>query len=368
GLILAAETESELAAVLAHEIAHVTQRHITRSYAAMDRLAIPSIAAMAAAILIGTQNGEAGMAALAATQAGAAQYQVDMIRSNEKEADRVGIQTLAKAGLDPRSMPVFFERLQTAARYYGKPPEFLSTHPVTVSRIADSRNRAEQFPYRQYADSKSFYLVRAKLQVLEESNKEKLVLRFRKALDTGQYRSKLAARYGYALALKQAKKLKEARDVLRRLSKEEPDRISFLHELADIELAMGNATTAMSILEKGLALYPNSKMLVQGYARALLRVGQPNRALRLLTDYTHTQPPDPAIYWMLARCEEQAGNPIAAHISLGEYYFLMGDIAAAIDQLKRAKKQEPDDYYQASRIEARLKQLKTEAALRKKDK
>ena len=130
---------------------------------------------MIAGILIGTQNSQAGQATIAGASAAGAQSQLNFTRTNEKEADRVGIAMLAKAGYDPRAMPTFFEKLDTASRYYSRPPEFLSTHPVTTSRIADSRGRAEQYPYKQFADSVSFGLTRAKLRVLTTNNPARLL-------------------------------------------------------------------------------------------------------------------------------------------------------------------------------------------------
>ncbi|MDH3872013.1 MAG: M48 family metalloprotease, partial [Gammaproteobacteria bacterium] len=171
GLILASESESELAGVLAHEIAHVTQRHLARAYEASERLSLPTMAAMLAAILVASQHSEAGQAAMAAVSAGGMQYQIDFTRANEKEADRVGIQTLALAGLDPFGMPRFFERLQKNSRLYGsRPPEFLSTHPVTTDRIAEATSRAERHTASKQGDSLDFQLVRAKLRVNNYDN------------------------------------------------------------------------------------------------------------------------------------------------------------------------------------------------------
>ena len=157
GLILISESESELASVMAHEVAHVTQRHLYRAFEAASRLSIPTAAATLVALLIGTQSPEMAQAALMAIQAGSIQFQIDFTRSNEQEADRVGMQALVKANYDPRSMPIFFERLQQSSRYYGRDiPEFLRTHPVTASRISDTRGRAEKYPYRQLSGLKQF--------------------------------------------------------------------------------------------------------------------------------------------------------------------------------------------------------------------
>jgi predicted Zn-dependent protease len=154
GLILASETESELASVMAHEIAHVTQRHLFQTFQDSSRLSLPMAAAMLAAMLVGSQSSQAGQAALLATQAAMAQHQINFTRDNEAEADRVGMQILSKSTFDPRGMPAFFERLQQSTRFSGhSAPEFLLTHPVTTSRISDTRGRADNFPYRQYSHS-----------------------------------------------------------------------------------------------------------------------------------------------------------------------------------------------------------------------
>lgn len=178
-LIKNTRTESELAAVMAHEIAHVTQHHLARAFEQGSRLSLPMAAAIVAAILLGmgTQNPDAGFAGMMAAQAGAAQLQINFTRSNEEEADRIGMQTLIRAGFDPFAMPAFFERLEQVSRYYGpEPPEFLSTHPVTRNRIADATGRAEALvttPQLTARNQLQFYLMRSKLQVLTSDDKNK---------------------------------------------------------------------------------------------------------------------------------------------------------------------------------------------------
>ena len=201
GLVTTTQSESELAAVLAHEIAHVTQRHVARTFELADRASLSVLAGLVAAIVIGTQNPTAGVATAAAVQGGATQLLIDFTRANEKEADRVGIKILADAGLDPRAVPTFFQRLQEASKYYSRPPEFLSTHPVTTNRIAEATQRAEDYPYRQYEDSLAYHLVRSKLQVLSAESPQEAVKDFRSRLDSGKYLHLLGASYGYALAL-----------------------------------------------------------------------------------------------------------------------------------------------------------------------
>jgi predicted Zn-dependent protease len=166
GLINSADTESELASVLSHEIAHVTQRHIARMFGQQQQMQMPLMVALAAAILLGRSRPDLGSGAAAALQAGAVQTQLSYSRDYEREADRVGIQGLEAAGFDTRAMAVFFEKLQRSSRVSddGTVPGYMRSHPVTSERIADAQNKAANYPYRQHVDSPEFYLVRAKLR------------------------------------------------------------------------------------------------------------------------------------------------------------------------------------------------------------
>jgi predicted Zn-dependent protease len=301
---------------------------------------------------------------MAATQAGQAQMQLDFTRANELEADRVGMQTLAETDFDPRAMPAFFERLRQATRYYGRPPEFLSSHPVTENRIADTRGRAEQYPYKQRADSLAYQLVRAKLAVVTAQSPHAAVEKFAQAVQTGRYQSKQAAVYGYALALAAAGDNEEARRQLRVLYDQDPDNIAYRSALAKVELAAGRTDPSLRLYADGLDLYPDNKQLVQGYAQALLAAQRPGEARRLLRDYKRNQAFDPSLYRLLALSEGRAGDPIEGLLAMAEYHHQMGDTALAIQQLEQARKRRPTDFYQASRIEAELKELKNELAER----
>ncbi|MEO5574063.1 MAG: M48 family metalloprotease [Gammaproteobacteria bacterium] len=367
GLILASESESELASVLAHEIAHITQHHLARAFEKGGKLGLMSVAGMIAAILVGTQNSELGQAALAATQAGSAQAQINFTRGNEEEADRIGIKTLARADFDTRSMASFFERLQKSMRFAGASvPEFLRTHPVTTSRIADSRNRAEQFPYRQIVDSQIYHLVRAKLRVLNEPNPKQAISRFAQNLKQGQYRNEKAEQYGYALALLSNRDYDAARTQMSELLTKDSDSLPYQLALARIEIASGNTGKGLDIYTGALKLYPGNHPLTMLYGRALLQTGQAAQARVLLQKHVRQHAANPELYKILAEAEGQTGHKAAGHQALAEYYYLNGHTGAAVEQLEIALRTPDSDFYQSSQIEDRLAQLKDQLKLETK--
>jgi predicted Zn-dependent protease len=165
GLLFAAQSESELAGVMAHEISHVTQRHIARMLAQQKQALVTTLASIAAAILLSRVSSDAAQAAIAFGQASAIQAQLNFTRDHEREADRVGLQLLGEAGFDPRGMATFFERLQRATRVYETAaPSYLRTHPLPFERIADIQNRIQELPYRQIPDSIEFQLIRGEVE------------------------------------------------------------------------------------------------------------------------------------------------------------------------------------------------------------
>ena len=361
GLVTATQSESELAAVLAHEIAHVTQRHLARSLELQSQSNLPIMAGLIAAILIGTQSPQAGVGVAAAVQGGAIQALLDFTRANEQEADRVGIQTLASADLDPRAMPVFFERLQESSRYYSAPPEFLSTHPVTASRIAESRARAEQYPYRQYQDSLSYHLVRAKLKVYDHETPVEAAAYFEDILNEGKAINETSAQYGLALALFEGGHFERARAMTHSLIEAEPERISFYRLLAGIETASGNMKEALFVYEDNLELYPQDRSLVRGYTQSLVKIGRAAQALKALDKYARVEQLDHVMHKIAAEAYDQLNNKRASHAALGEHYYLLGNLSRATHQLELAMRAPGgDNYYDDVKIEARLKQFKSE--------
>jgi beta-barrel assembly-enhancing protease len=359
GLITTAANENELAAVLSHEIAHVTQRHITRGYEAVDRMSIPTVAAILASIILGAQDPGLGQAALIAVMGSSAQYQLNFTRTHEYEADWIGINTLQRAGFDPSSMSAFFEKLQDNNRLQGRSaPEFLSTHPVTINRISDSRSRAAKFEPRTYADSLEFQLIRAKLMVLEETNNARLLETLEKQYETGQTRHHDAGQYALALALLRASQFVRARALISELRKRNPSVINYRLAYAELEQAEHGANKALPSYEDSLKFYPYNYPLVVGYARALIDAKHANKARSVLRNFITRRPKDALLFELLATAEELSGHKIESHRHYAEFFFLNGRTGEAVAQLEQALKLPGIDKYQKGAVDARLTELK----------
>jgi len=370
GLIQQTQSESELAGVLAHEISHVTQRHSARMFEAASKLSIPTAVGMLGAILLGAVSPEAGRAAIAAVAAGQEQYALNFTRANEQEADRIGIQVMARAGFNPHGMPDFFERMQTANRYSDPAniPEFLRTHPVTTNRIAESRERADQFALRKQEENEDYHFMRAKVRVLGTKEPREAVQFYADTLRSGQYQNEAAARYGYALALTRAGEYGKARLQLQRLLQTASENVHFLLALARLDVAEKDYASALQVYERTLALYPDHRAAVLGRVEALLANDQPKEARTVLRDYMSTHSSDTRSYQLLAEAEGQSGSMIESHIAQAEYYYGSGELGLAIEQLKLAKNEPGVTYYQNERVQARLDQFQKEFDEEKKEK
>ncbi|CAL1241427.1 beta-barrel assembly-enhancing protease [Candidatus Methylocalor cossyra] len=358
GLILLSEGESELASVLAHEIAHITQRHLYQTFEAASRMSIPTALAMLGAALLGARGGgQMGAAAMAAVQAASTQYQINFTRDNEAEADRVGMQILSKSEFDPRAMPAFFERMQQSTRFSGSSriPEFLMTHPVTVSRISDTRGRAEQFPYRQYPDSLSYQIIRAKLRVETSPNPREALDYFKAVSGQGTRLQQDVTQYGMALGLMKSGRPQEALPILQRLAHSYPDQPQFANALAQAELDNKNYTRALELYDAALQRFPGNRAITLNYVRALLTVRKPAQANRLLNLYSRYHPPTPEVYDLMAETYSKLGNEAESHRYVAEAYYLAGQTRAAIQQLRLAKKAAGSNFYLNSVIDERLK-------------
>lgn len=360
GLILATRSESELAGVMAHEIAHVTQRHHARRYEQGSN-SLPIFAAIIAAIVLGQKDSNVGNAALASALGGTAQSQINFTRANEKEADRIGIELLINAEFNPHGMPDFFETLDKQSRNYGNSiPEFLRSHPVTPSRISDSKHRASRYPNKLSIDSISYHLLRTRITVLSSNDKAQLLSKYANELKQGSYQNQNAARYGYALALIANKKYAQAQKQVAILLKNNPEQITFNILKAQVETEAKQYPAAIKTFQNLLKIYPGNKTVNLFYAQTLLKANKLKVALRVLQAQIARDTKTPETYRLLAETQAKLNNPVNSHHSLAEYYYLLGQTHEAIKQLEIALKLPKIDFYLTSRIDARLKQFKNE--------
>ena len=392
GLIIATQSESELAAVMSHEIAHVTQKHLARMIAGQKFDFAKSIAALAVAIIAARANPQAGQAVLVASQASLIQSKLDFTRKHEKEADRIGLSILMDAGFDPQGMPAFFERLQRAGRFHESgAPSYLRTHPITFERIADIQNRTREMPYRQVPDSIDFLLVRAKLRAMQGKPHD-AVVQFKSRLDEKRYVNEAVERYGYIHALLRDKKTKQASTEIAHLYlllQTDPSTSDLTnHPLgktvqveykniiagamietlaASVQLANGKITEAFNTYKTALKIYPLHRALIHGYAHALIQNKQVETALEFINKQLYLIQNDPQLYSLQAQCYALLGDKMLEHRALAESYMLKGHYAGAIDQLQTALQNSNGNFYQLSSVEARLKQIQALKAEEEKE-
>jgi len=363
GTITSSESESELATVNAHEIAHVTQHHMARSAEMTQKMSIPIMAAMLGAILIASQNPDAGAAAMMAVQGGAAQAQINFTRGNEEEADRIGMQLLQRSDFDPNGMPAFFTKLQRNSTYASQAPEFLRTHPLTVNRISDSQARVNDLPKNQsYNESQTYQFIRTKLLVRSYKSPLDAIKYYQGILDQGEFRDDVVTlKYGLALAQMENKDYAKAASILDELLVKNGENLSLLLARADVEVRQANYDSAVKIYKDMINIYPDYRPLILSYANTLLTAKRPAEAKVVLENYGKYNTPDITYYNYLTRAEAEAGKTVEAGMANAEYYFLTGETRVAIEQLKSLLMSQPrPDYYQEERILSRINQLELE--------
>ena len=358
GLMLTAQSESELAGVMSHEIGHVVQRHFARMLSAQKETQLAALAGLAIAILAARANSDIAQAAVIGSQAGSIQSSLNFTRGNEQEADRVGFQILEKAGFDTAAMAIFFERMLNATRYYQTTaPSYLRTHPLTTSRISDMQNRAQNLPYRQVPDSLEFQMMRAKLKAGQDSPAESVKF-FEESLKERKYLSEAASRYGLVEALIRARAFGRAAkelQTLRMLSSLSP---ILETQSARLAAASGDMTGALRIYREALRNFPGYRALVYNYAEALLRVNQPEEALKLVESRLQSAAADYRLYQLQAKCYAALNKGMQQHRALAEAYYRLGNVRTAIEQLLLAQKAGDGDFFVQSGVDARLRELR----------
>lgn len=362
GLILAARSESELAGVLAHEISHVTQSHLARSFGKQSQAQLASLLTLAIAVLAARSNPDVAIGAAMAGQAAGIQNQLNYSRDFEREADRLGLNLLEQTGFDTRGMVTFFERLIQFGRLYeNNAPGYLRTHPLTTERITDMENRVAQLPYRQVADSEAFGLVRAKLKA-QAGTPADAVADFAAQLKEHKYLSEAIVRYGYAHALLRYNKLAEAAAevaTLRRLRLESP----LLETLdAQVRLKRKDNQGALKVLRAAVQRYPHARALTYALVETQIAGGDAASALATTQRELQLTPGDAKLVVLQAKVYAALGRRLQQHRAQAEAYLLDGQLISAIEQLELARKAGDGDFYEQSQVDARLRELKQRKA------
>ncbi len=359
GLFLHAETESELASVMAHEIAHVTQRHLARSIEAQQRNSPASIAGIFGSILLALAAPEAGIAALQSTLALSQQASINYTRNHELEADRIGIKTLVAAGFDPQGVPSFFGKLMAQSRYASKPPVILLTHPLPESRIADSRTRADQYPAVNLDHSLMFALAKARIQArYARYELPQLLSLFEQQQRQNRGAAQWAALYGLTLVHLEQQHYEAAQRSIEALLKSDPLNLFYLDTYSDIMLATKQYDKAISALTAASANRPNNNVIEINLANAYLESGDAATAKRLLERHRVLQPNNSIVLSLLIEVYQQLDLRAERHMAQAELLALAANYQTAIDQLQYAYRAAQNDHLQLARIDARIKQLR----------
>ena len=358
GLILASATESELAAVVAHEIAHISQNHMARMLERGKQMSLPATAAMIGAILLG---GQAGAAAIATTNAALLEKQLSYSRGFESEADAIGIRILARSGFDPLAMPAFFKQMERRTRVHESiVPEILRTHPLNPNRIAESEARAREYPSPQSIDNRAFYRAKAKIRALFSDRPRDAVRIFANNLSMHNYADESAERFGYATALLRTSQYEEALKQVELLLQTAPHDPSFYLLKGQIVARRGHYLQALKWLAAATSEHPDYGPLAQYYADLLVRTGNAAQAKPLIRSRLKQEPNNPQLWEISARAAGETGETYVAHQSMGEYYYLLGDIEQALAQFETAREHTGDSFYASASIDARIEEIRAE--------
>lgn len=363
GLISASDNESEIASVLAHEMAHVTQRHIARQMGIQKQMQMPMMIAMAAAILLGRSRPDLASGAAMAAQGSAIQAQLSFSRDFEREADRIGFQTLAGSGFDVRAMGAFFEKMQRLTRILdsGNVPGYLRSHPVTTERITDAQNRAEGLPYKQHLDTLEYHLVRAKIRA-ETAEAGDAVNLFGEAVNDRRFANEPGARYGLAVALLRAREPKRAEAEIARLRADKIASPMIETLAARARAALGDEAGALALLKAALVRYPHRRSILYAILGTLQDQGRFDDVLAALAEPLRLYPRDPKLHEARAKAYAGLGKRLLQHQAQAEFYILQGSLPAAIEQLQLAQSSGDGNFYDLSVVDARLKELRAAQA------
>jgi predicted Zn-dependent protease len=359
GLLLASDTEDELAGVVAHEIAHIEQRHAARAFEAARKFNFAQAAAMIAGLLVGIADPQAGAAALYAGVAGNQQMALNFTRENEYEADRVGIGFLASAGFRPEGMAAFFEKLMQKEGRNTLQIEYLRTHPVNTSRIAEAQARARDLNQAGNQVLPDYELAVARLRILLTANDPVTVGRLVEASSSQDLeRSPAAQRYALALALRQSAKFEQALNVYDQLLADDPHNAWFRLGRNQVLRDLGRSGVALADYEHLLSLYPGYYPIQIHYTQALLEAGRTDEAVSLARRAVAEHEDRPQVYHLLGEALARSGDQQGSLEALAEYFFMQGQLQESLRQLDQALEVSELDHVSRQRIAERREQIR----------
>ena len=357
-LILVTDNESELAAVMAHEMSHVRLHHLYRMLEHEKQMRIPMLASLLASIALGVLNPALGTGAMMASMTGIAQDGINFVRSNEKEADRIGIDMLIKSGLDPRGMAGFFKKMQQNMRYYytSDVPAILRTHPIDEDRIAEAENRSLHLAHKTYPDNLEYHL-------FKEVIRNEVVDNSRNLFDYYQHQcrknnSYTTCQYGYALALIKSNEYQQAKDELQPLLNQYHDNLYFVIPMAEAEIGLKHYENAVKRLSELQANYLDNYAVTISYAQSLIAANQPEQAASVLLKGTRYFKSDLIMCEQLARAEAASHRKAYAYFTEAQCQLLQGRKRDAMRQLKVAKEFVKSDRFLKARIDAKMDEIK----------
>ncbi|WP_415582839.1 M48 family metalloprotease [Legionella worsleiensis] len=357
-LILTTQNESELAAVMAHEIAHVRLHHLYSMIEHQKQMRVPMLASMLASAALGVLNPTAGMGAMMASLSGFSQDNINFTRSKEKEADRIGIDMLIKAGFDPRGMAAFFQKMQENSRYYysADVPAILRTHPIDADRIAEAENRTARLENKKHDDSMDYSLFKELIRV-SVTPQSKQILDYYEH-DCHKKNNAIACQYGYVLALLNANHFAKAADRIKPLIDKHADNLYFQIALAQAELGLSQYKTAINRLAEAQKNYPDNYAALMAYAQGLLSANQAEKATSVLLKGSRIYKNDLPLCRELARAQAESHQKNYAYFTQSQCLLLEGQHRAAVAQLKVARSLSKKDPYLSARIEAKIDEIK----------
>ena len=360
GLFLAANSESELASVLGHEIAHLTQKHLPRIIAKQKRDSYKTNLALAFALLMSRSNPNIAAATKIVAQASAIQNTLDFTRKHEKEADREGIKILDRAGFDVRASIDFFKTMQKNNQFSeGTAPAFLRTHPVTIDRISDIQDRLSEYPYKQRMDSDNFHYVKGKIKAFLQEKKT-IINILEINIKNKSYMNEQGERFALAYAYLRNNMISKARGELEHLKNNKTANPMVLNLEAIILIREGNKKEATQLYKKGLSMFPTHRAFVYGLAEHYIRSTETTTAIDLLQDYLLIYPKDSNLYELMAKAQAGEGKVLLQHENLAEAFYYRYNIKEAITLLDLAVSAKDGNFYEKSRVESRLKELQRE--------